>query len=74
MHGQQVRQLLDTLVTLAIVCWQLACQAVLVYHLISRHCGKMWDLFLSRKDVLYPGLDIEIEMDCYLEPHKGMVP
>ena len=42
MHGQQLRQLEDTMVTLAVVCWQLASQLVSAYHLISRHSGKMW--------------------------------
>ena len=47
MHGQQLRQLVNTLMTLAVVCWHLTYQVVSAYHLISRHSGKMWGVFSS---------------------------
>ena len=42
MHGQQLRQLVETLVTLAVMFWQLARRIVSAYHPISRHSGNMW--------------------------------
>ena len=47
MHGWQLWQLVDTLVTLAVMCWQLACRVVWGYHFINRHSGKMQGLFSS---------------------------
>ena len=71
MHGQQLRQLEDTLVTLSLMCWQLVYQAVSAYHLINRHSGKVWVGSHQEKTVV-PGLVIKIEMDYYFESNRGM--
>ena len=60
----------DTLVTLAVLCWQLACRAVSAFHLISRHM--VWD---GSRHILMCclELDIKVGIGVYLESHVRMV-
>ena len=68
----QLRQLVVTLVTLAVACCQLACQAVSTYHLISRHSGSKCGICCHHELMCCSGgaTAIKIGMAFYLESHK----